>query len=69
MRIDPNRQNRRTGIYVRAQTGTGDWMSVDLSQLDRNSLMEWLRSRGGDNPWAEETVAILLGHNQGAEAE
>jgi hypothetical protein len=51
----------RTGIYVRAKDGER-WVSVDICRLDKPSLLAWLRSRGGDNPWAENTVGILLGH-------
>jgi hypothetical protein len=51
-----------TGIFVRAMK-EGKLSSVDLYELDYASLMAWLRSRGGDNPWAENTVAILLGHD------
>lgn len=51
----------RTGIFVRAQTVKG-WASVDIGQLDAPSLLSWLRSRGGDNAWAENVVGILLGH-------
>lgn len=50
-----------TGIFVRAQR-SGHWGSYDIFVLTKDSLMTWLRSRGGDNPWAESTVAILLGH-------
>ena len=50
-----------TGIFVRAKHG-GKWGAFDIAELDEPSLMVWLRSRGGDNPWAESTVAILLGH-------
>lgn len=50
-----------TRIYVRAKR-SDKWESVDIGELDRESLMIWLRSRGGDNPWAESTVALLLGH-------
>ena len=59
---DPARLTRpETGIYVRARVG-GKWQAVDLSHLSRDSLYAWLRSRGGSNPWAENTVALLLGH-------
>ena len=57
------------GIYVRALIevdgageGASGWEDVDIMLLDRPSLMRWLRSRGGDNPWAEEVVARLLDH-------
>ena len=50
-----------TGIYVRAKRD-GKWESVDISELTAESLLQWLRSRDGDNPWAEDVVGILLGH-------
>lgn len=50
-----------TGIYVRAKSGE-KFESVDIGELDKRSLLEWLRSRGGENRWAEDTVGILLGH-------
>lgn len=53
-----------TGIFVRAQVPPDNrWTSVDIEVLDLPSLMTWLRSRGGDNKWAENTVALLLGHS------
>ncbi len=52
-----------TGIYVRAKLD-GKFGSYDISQLDAESLLIWLRSRGGENVWAENTVCILLGHGQ-----
>ena len=63
LHIDPARRFKFgvTGILVRALDGTV-WVSADIADLDRESLREWLRSRGGDNPWAEEVVAMLLGH-------
>ena len=51
-----------TGIFVRAQVPGGKWDSVDIAQLDAESLLEWLRSRDGDNSLAENVVGILLGH-------
>ena len=36
--------------------------NFDIGELDCDSLMRWLRSRGGYNEWAENVVAILLGH-------
>lgn len=65
LKIDQARRFRRgestTGIYVRALDGTR-WVSCDICELDKASLLEWLKSRGGDNPWAEDVVGILLGH-------
>lgn len=52
-----------TGIFVRARVGS-KWDSVDIIHLTEESLLSWLRSRGGDNPWAESVVLLLLGHPQ-----
>lgn len=52
-----------TGVFVRAQhPETSRWMSADIAILTRKSLLRWLRSRGGDNPWAEDVVGIVLGY-------
>lgn len=67
--VDPTRLKRWggaidaniTGIYVRARHEDKP-VSVDIALLDQASLRHWLRSRGGDNPWAENTVALLLDH-------
>jgi hypothetical protein len=61
--IDPERResNGNTGIYVRARDGEG-WGIFDIVHLDKPSLLAWLRSRGGANEWAENTVGLLLGH-------
>jgi hypothetical protein len=58
--VDAERFGTSTGIKVRARFGE-KWGSYDIGELTRGSLMDWLRSRGGSNPWAEQTVAILLG--------
>jgi hypothetical protein len=61
-KVDPTRTGMgESGIYVRALDGER-WVSVDIVDLDKESLLHWLRSRGGDNPWAEDVVGILLGH-------
>lgn len=49
-----------TGIYVRAKLGE-QWGSFDIGTLTIASLKDWLRSRGGFNPWAEKCAARLLG--------
>lgn len=49
-----------TGIYVRAKH-KGRWLSADIANLDRESLLSWLRT-GGVNPLAENLVGILLGY-------
>jgi hypothetical protein len=64
--VDPKRalaeDERATGIFVRARDPNGRIRNADIVELDRASLLVWLRSRGGDNPWAEDVVGILLGH-------
>lgn len=52
----------KTGIFVRAFTPENKWDAVDIVLLEKKSLLEWLRSRGGDNPYAEDVVGIVLGH-------
>lgn len=52
-----------TGIFVRVRTPDG-WGNADIAQLDRGSLIRFLRSRGGENLWAENTVLAILGHVQ-----
>lgn len=72
LKQDPERIKegfRDTGIFVRAQNKNGKWETTDIVHLDSQSLLEWLRSRGGQNVWAEETVGILLGHPHSLHAE
>lgn len=61
--VDEARDKRRAfcgcGIHVRAKLGE-QWGSFDIGTLTIASLKEWLRSRGGFNPWAEQIVASLL---------
>lgn len=60
--IDPSRVGQgETGIFIRAKRD-GVWGSYDIYALEKNSLLCWLTSRGGNNRWAENTVGILLGH-------
>jgi len=67
MKIDSQRYDKfgreveLTGIFVRAEH-EGKWDAYDIYLLDAPSLLEWLRSRGGKNEWAENVVGILLGH-------
>jgi hypothetical protein len=51
-------------ILVRAKNEHGHFQNCDIGDLDRESLLSWLRSRGGSNPWAEQTILILLGYEQ-----
>lgn len=62
--VDPKRPEDvwgGTGIYVRAKDGER-WVDADIACLDLESLNTWLRSRGGENDWAESVVRHLLGH-------
>jgi hypothetical protein len=67
LHIDPQRAEMtdnfpRTGIFVRAKDQSGKHQSVDIALLNKASLLALLRSRGGQNEWAENTVGLLLGH-------
>jgi hypothetical protein len=62
LHVDPARIDMtNTGFFVRA-IHDGKWGSHDISALTRQSLLDWLRSRGGENEWAEDVVLGLLGH-------
>jgi hypothetical protein len=56
------RDGYETGIFVRAKLPNGKIDAVDIAFLDKDSLLKWLRSRGGHNEFAEEVVLVLLGH-------
>ena len=66
LRIDPKRLRmwrfEVPEIVVRASDEKGRYVLVDITCLDRESLLKWLRGRGGDNLRAENTVLALLGH-------
>ena len=65
--ISPERwvekEDWQTGIFIRAQLpNETKWYTADIAILEKDSLLVWLRSRGGNNPYAEDVVGILLGH-------
>jgi len=62
-RVDPDRADLHglTGFYCRAMNGD-KWVSADIAELDRDSLRAFLRSRGGENLWAENIIAGLFRH-------
>lgn len=64
MKIDQRRLNYddSTGVYIRAQNDNGKWQSIDIACLTKESLLEWLKSDGGDNKLAENMVGILVEH-------
>ncbi len=55
----------RTGIFIRAQVN-GHWDAFEIGdpRLSDKQVFDWLRSRGGENPWAERVVMVLLGRRQ-----
>lgn len=63
---DPKRFNMvltpETAVCVRGCRPDGSFGNVDIAELDKSSLLAWLRSRGGHNPFAENLVGQLLGH-------
>lgn len=64
--VDPARKDDGdgvSGIYVRAKLD-GKWDSYDIATLTAESLLAFLRSRGGKNEWAENCVLSMLGHQQ-----
>lgn len=66
LKINAERWNNRdmenvTGIYIRAMTPDGKWDNADLAQLDRESIIEWTKSRENG---ALNTLLILLGYDQ-----
>ena len=71
MKTDPSRDKNRhrvSGIYVRAIGSDGVRGTYDIAELDDESLTKWLRSDGGENLLAENTVRILLGYEQQEES-
>lgn len=50
-----------TRIFVRAKLGH-EFGTHDLACLDLPSLRAWMRSRGGENQWAEDALALVLSH-------
>jgi uncharacterized protein (DUF927 family) len=54
--------DNRTGIFVRAKFPNGKWDTADIIILTKESLIEWLESRGEKNEWAESCVGLLLGY-------
>jgi hypothetical protein len=52
-----------TGIIVRALNPDNQWGDYDIGQLTLDSLMKWLRASGEKSPLAENTLAIVLGHD------
>ena len=67
LKADPKRMGlKETGIYVRAWVPDGGPKSVDLAELDRDSLVTWIRGSqekiGLEVNFAERLLLSLLGH-------
>jgi len=63
---DPDRAvyHGTTGIYVFAALPGGKRDTYDIAELEPASLLAFLRSQGGCNVMAENTIGILLGHGR-----
>lgn len=65
--VDPRRKLMWadvTGFFVRARDGErGPWLNADIAQLDRASLIAWLRADGGLNRRAESVLLRLFSHD------
>jgi hypothetical protein len=66
LRVEPGRLQRiavgsipETKILVRAQGTEGEWANADIAELDRDSLLRWLRRYPAR---AELVLLVLLGH-------
>jgi len=66
LRVDDNRLEDynllKTNIPIRALFPDGKWGTCDIIYLEKESLLTWLRSRGGKNEYAENLVGLLLGY-------
>lgn len=56
------------GLLVRVKNGPG-WDVADAYALTRESLLRWLRSRGGKNLWAENIIMDIMGYDHFDEPE
>ena len=54
-----------TGILIRAKIND-KWDAYDIadSRLPSEKIIEWLRSKGGANPFAENLLLMFLGREQ-----
>ena len=65
-KTDPERVSLRdaTGVYDRAIGNDGRWGSYDIAELNRDSLVDFVRSRGEVSTWALHLILIMLGHDR-----
>lgn len=66
LRVDKNRAGLvpETGIYVRAIGLDSRWGTYDMAELDKESLAEFVRSRGDVPDFAVGIIEILLDHSR-----
>lgn len=59
MKIDPERLNKwEVGIPIRAQDPRNErWGTYDVGELDKESLIEWLKDRD-----IKDVIGIILQH-------
>lgn len=65
LRIDPERAGIETPTHIPVRafdSSEGYWRTADIAELDRDSLVEWIRSRGEVSSWGVQIILILLGH-------
>lgn len=61
LKVDPYRRGAAlTGIKAGPH---------DIAHLTADSLLAWLRHKGGNNPWAENIIGALLHHEAPLAAE
>lgn len=53
-----------TGVYIRAIGQDGRWGTYDIAELDRDSLVAFVRSRGSVSTFALHLVLIWLGYDR-----
>jgi hypothetical protein len=62
MKIDPKRETNYadfSGVYVRAQNASGQWVNADIAQLDYESVLSFLKR---DPEFAQGIALTLLGY-------
>jgi hypothetical protein len=64
LKVDPNRVGKvESGILVQASTDY-EMGRYDCMDLDAQSFFEWMRSRGGENEWAENILLTIAGYRE-----
>lgn len=66
-KTDPQRElvyANATGVFIRATGSGGTFDTYDMAQLDRDSFIEFTRSRGEVSTWALHLILIVLGYDR-----